>query len=88
MRLSEARLGAPDVGAMDRGAHPCGGGLAGGGQVGVPKGRPALWGPQPCGVGGVCRVEECAEWVSFSFLSVQGGVEQAAGDSVVAPYLL
>ena len=52
MRLSEARLEAPDVGALVRGAHPCGGGFAGGGQAGVPKGRPALRGPQLCGVRG------------------------------------
>ena len=58
MRLSEARLEAPDIGALVRGAHPCGGGFAGGGQVGVPKGRPALRGLQLLGVGGLCRVEE------------------------------
>ena len=52
MRLSEARLKAPDVGALVRGADPCGGGFTGGGQVGIPKGRPALRGPQLCGVGG------------------------------------
>ena len=88
MRLSEARLEAPDVGALVRGAHPCGGGFAGGGQVGVPKGRPALQGPQLCGVGGVCRVEECAEWVRCSGLSAEGGVEPAASDSEVVCYLL
>ena len=52
MRLSEARLEAPDVRAPIRGAHPCGGGFAGGGQVGVPKGRLALRGPQLRQVGG------------------------------------
>ena len=52
MRLSEARLEAPDVGALARGVHPCGGDFVGGVQVGVPKGRPALRGPQLRGVGG------------------------------------
>ena len=69
MRLSEARLEAPDVGAVVRGAHLCGGGVTRGRQVGVPKGRTALQGVQLCGVGGVCRVEECADWVRCSFLS-------------------
>ena len=88
MRLSEARLEAPDVGALVCGLHPSGGGFAGGGQVGIPKGRPALWGPQLCGVGGVCRVEECAEWVRCSFLLAEGSVELAASDSEVVCYLL
>ena len=83
MRLSEARLEGSDVGALVRGVHPCGGGFVGGGQVGVPKGRQALRGPQLCGMGGVCRVEECAEWVRCSFPSAEGGVEPAASDSEV-----
>ena len=86
--LSEARLEASDVGALVRKAHPCGGGLVRGGQVGVPKGRPALLGLQLCGVGVVCWVEECAEWVRCSFLSAEGGVEPAASDSEVGCYLL
>ena len=49
MRVSEARLENPYVGALVRGAHPCSGGFTGGGQVGVPKGRSALRGPQLCG---------------------------------------
>ena len=81
--LSEARLQASDVGALVREAHPRGGGVVGGGQVGVPKGRPALRGLQLRGLGVVCRVEECAEWVRCSFLSAEGGVEPAASDSVV-----
>ena len=88
MRLSEARLQAPDVGALVRGAHPCGGGFAGGGQVGVLKGRPAIQGLQLRGVGCVCRVEDCAEWVRCSFPSAEGGVEPAASDSEVGCYLL
>ena len=86
--LSEARPEASDVGALVREAGPCGGGLFGGGQVGVPKRRPALRGLQLCGVGLVCRVEECAEWVRCSFPSAKGGVESAASDSVVGCYLL
>ena len=61
--LSVARLEASDVGALVREAHPCGGGLVRGGQVGVPKRGPALRGLQLCGLGVVCRVEDCAEWV-------------------------
>ena len=83
MRLSEERLDASDVGALVRGVHPCGGGFIGGGQVGVPKGRPALRGPQLRGVRGVCLVEECAEWVRCSFSSAEGEVETAALDSKV-----
>ena len=86
--LSEARLEASDVGALVREAHPCGGGLVGGVQVGIPKGRSALRALQLCGVGVVCRVEECAEWVRCSFLSGEGGVEPAASDSEVGCYLL
>ena len=86
--LSEARLEASEVGALVREAHPCGGGLVGGGQVGVPKGRPALRGLRFRGVGVVCRVEECAEWVRCSFLSAEGVVEPAASDSEVGCYLL
>ena len=52
MCLSEAHLGASDVGAQVRGVHPCGGGFVRGGLVDVPKGRPALWGPQLRLVGG------------------------------------
>ena len=63
MRLSEARLEAPDVGKLVCGAHPCGVGFAGGGHVGVLKGRPALRRLELRGVGGQCRVEECAEWL-------------------------
>ena len=66
VRLSETRLEASDVGALVREAHPGGGGPVGGGQVPVPKGRPALRGPQLRGVGMVCRTEDCAEWVRFS----------------------
>ena len=88
VRLSEARLEASDVGALVREANLRGGGLVRGGQVGVPKGRPALRGPQLRGVGVVCRVEECAEWVRCSFLSAEGGVEPAASDSEVGCYLL
>ena len=65
--LLEARLEASDVGFLVREAHPCGGGLVGGGQVGVPKRRPALRGLLLCGVGVVCRVEECAEWEGVPF---------------------
>ena len=79
--LSEARLEASDVGALVREAHPCGGRLVGGGQVGVPKRRPALRGLLLCGVGVVCWVEECAEWVRCSLPSAEGGVEPAASDS-------
>ena len=88
MILSEARLEASDVGALVREVHPRGGGLVGGGQVGVPKGRAALRGPQLRGVGVVCRVEECLEWVRCSFPSAEGGVEPAASDSEVGCYLL
>ena len=88
VRLSEARLEASDVGALVRAAHPRGGGLIWGCQVGVPKGRPALQGPQLRGVGVVCRVEECAEWVRCSFPSAEGAVEPAASDSEVGCYLL
>ena len=49
LRLSEARLKASDVGTLVCEALPHGGGLVGGGQVGVPKGRPALRGPQLLG---------------------------------------
>ena len=79
MRLSEACLEAPDVGALVRGVHVCGGGIDGGGQVGVPKGRPALEGPQLGGRGGTCWVEECAAWVGCSFLPAESGDEPAAG---------
>ena len=61
------RLEASDVGALVREAHPPGGGFVRGGQVGVPKGRPALRGPQLRGAGEVCWVEECAEWVRCFF---------------------
>ena len=88
MRLSEARLEDSDVGALVRQVHPCGGRFVGGGQVGVRKGRPALRGLQFRGVGGVCRVEECAEWVGSSFPPAEGGVEPAAGDWEVGCYLL
>ena len=88
MRLSEARLQASDVGALFRGVHLCGGGFVCGGHVGVPKGRATLRGPQLRGLGEVCRVEECAEWVRCSFLSAAGGVGPAASDSEVGCYLL
>ena len=88
VRFSEAGLEVSDVGALVREAHPRGRGLVGGGQVGVPKGRPALRGPQLRGVGVVRRVEECAEWVRCSFPSAEGGVEPAAVDSEVGCYLL
>ena len=87
MRLTEARLEASNVGVLVREAHPRGGGLGGGGQVGVPKGRPALRGPQLRRVGVVCRVEECAEWVRCTFPSAKGAVEPAASDSDVGCYL-
>ena len=67
MRLWEARLEPSDVGALAREAHPRGGGLVRGSQVGVPEGRPALRGSQLRGMGVVCRVEECTEWVRCSF---------------------
>ena len=86
--LSEARLEASDVGALVREAHLCGGGPVRGGQVGFPKGRPVLRGLQLCGVGVVCQVEKCAEWVRCSFPSADGGVEPAASDSEVGCYLL
>ena len=86
--LLEARLEASDVGFLVREAHPCGGGLVRGGQVGVPKRRPALRGLLLCGVGVVCRVEECAEWVRCSLPSAEGVVEPAASDSEVGCYLL
>ena len=88
VRLSEARLEASDVGALVREAHSRGGGLVGGSQVGVPKGHPALRGPQLPGVGLVCRVEECAMWVRCSSLSTEGRVEPSASDSEVGCYLL
>ena len=40
------------------------------------------------GLGLVCRVQECAEWVRCSFLSAEGGVEPVASDSEVGCYLL
>ena len=40
------------------------------------------------GLGVVCRVEECAEWVRCSLPSAEGGVEPAASDSEVGCYLL
>ena len=86
--LLEARLEASDVGFLVRDAHPRGGGLVGGGQVGVPKRRPALWGLLLCGLGVVCRVGECAEWVRCSLLSAEGVFEPAASDSEVGCYLL
>ena len=88
MRLCEARRAALDVVALVEGAHPCGGRIAGGGQVGVKKGRQALLEPELCGVGGLCRVEECAEWVWCSFLLAEGGVEPVGSDSGLAGYLL
>ena len=88
MRLSAACLEASDVSALVRRVHQCGGGFAGSGQVGVPKGRPALRGPQLCRFGGVSQVEECAEGVGCSFLPAEGGVEPAASDSEVVCYLL
>ena len=86
--LLEARLEASDVGFLVREAHPCGGGLVGGAHVGVPKRRPALRGLLLCGVGVVCWVEECAEWVRCSLPSAEGGVEPAGSDSEVGCYLL
>ena len=88
MCLLEARLEASDVGLLVSEAHPCGGGLVGGGQVGVPKRRPALRWLLLCGVGVVCRVEECPEWVRCSLPSAEGPVEPAASDSEVGCYLL
>ena len=88
MRLSEVRLEAFDVGALVHGLHPCGDGFVGGGQVGVPKGRPALQELQLRASGGVCWVEECAEWVQCSFPWGKGGVEPAASDSEVGCCLL
>ena len=88
MRLSGACLEACDVGALVRGVHPCGCGFVRGGQLGGPKGPSALSGPQLRGLGGVCRVEECAEWIRCSFLPAEGRVEPAASDSEVGCYLL
>ena len=88
MRLSEARLEASDIGALVRGIHPCGSGFVWGSQVGVLKGRPALWGRQLRGVGGVCRVEECTKRVRCSSLSAEAGVEPAASYLQVGCYLL
>ena len=86
--LLEARLEASDVGLLVREAHPRGRGLVGGGQVGVPKRRPALRGRLLCGVGVVCRVEECAEGVRCSLPSAEGVCEPAARGSEVGCYLL
>ena len=86
--LLEACLEASDVGFLVREAHPCGGGLDWGGQVGVLKRRPALRGLLSCGLGVVCRSEECAEWVRCSLPSAEGGVEPAESDSEVGCYLL
>ena len=86
--LLEARLEASDVGFLVREAHLRGGGLVRGGQVGVPKRRPALRGRLLCGVGVVCRVEECAEWVRCSLPSAECVFEPAASDSEVGCYLL
>ena len=88
MHLSEACRQASDVGTLACGVHPLRGGFVGGGQVVVLKGRPALRGPQLRGVGGVCRVEECAEWVRCTFPPAESGVEPAASDSEVGCYLL
>ena len=88
VRLSEACLEASDVDALVGGVHLRGGGFVRGGQVGVLKGRPALQGPQLRGMGGVCRVEECAEWVRCFFPPAEGGVELAASYSEVGCYLL
>ena len=86
--LLEARLEASDVGLLVREAHPRGGGLVGGGQVGVLKRRPALRGRLLCGVGVVCRVEECAEGVTCPLPSAEGVCELAARGSEVGCYLL
>ena len=88
VHLSEACLEASDVGTLACGVHPLGGGFVGGSQVGVPKGRSALQGPQLRGVGGLCRSEECAEGVRCTFTSTENGVEPAASDSEVGCYLL
>ena len=88
VRLSEARLEASEVGELAREAHSRGGDLIRGRQVGVSKGQPALRAPQLRGVGVVCWVEECAEWVGCSFQSAEGGVEPAASDSEVGCYPL
>ena len=87
-RPSEARLEASDVGALVRGVHPCGSGFVGAGQVAVSKGRQALQGLQLRGMGVMCRVEECAEWVGCCFPLAEGAVEPAASDSKVGCYLL
>ena len=59
---------------------------------GRPGGRPEKTPSPPglllCGVGVLCRVEECAEWVKCSLPSAEGGVEPAASDSEVGCYLL
>ena len=86
--LLEARLGASDVGFLVREAHPRGSGLVGGGQVGVPKRHPALRELLLCGVGVVCRAEECAESVGCFLLSAEGVFEPATSDSEVGCYLL
>ena len=53
-----------------------------------PEKRPALRGLLLCGVGVLCRVEECAEWVRCSLPSAEAGVEPAASDPEVGCYLL
>ena len=40
------------------------------------------------GWGGLCQVEEYAEWVRCSFPSAEGGVEPAGSNSEVRCYLL
>ena len=86
--LLETRPEASDVAFLVREAHPRGGGLVRGGQVGVRKRRPALRELLLCGVGVVCRVEECAECIRCSLPSPEGVVEPAASDSEVGCYLL
>ena len=74
--LLEARLEASDVGFLVREAHPCGGKT------------PSPPGLLLCGVGVVCWVEECAEWVRCSLPSAEGVVEPAASDAEVGCYRL
>ena len=88
MRLSEARLEASDVGALVRGVHLCGAGFVRGGQVGARKDVQPSGGLSRVGGGGVCRLEECAEWVRCSFPSAESGVQPAASDSEVGCYVL
>ena len=88
MRLSEARLEAPNVGALVRGPIRAVVVSLGSVRWASRKDAQPSGGPQLCGVWGVCRIEECAEWVRCFFLSADGHVEPAASDSEVVYYVL